>query len=95
VDDAAYRIVQESLTNVLRHASQRSAQVHVHHGPGSLELCVTDDGAPGPGPAAQGWGLRGMRERAILLGGTVQAGPRDDGPGWRVAAHLPAPPAPS
>ena len=89
-----YRIVQEALTNVLKHADAASAHVHLTYQNGEVELEVTDDGrtaAPVPpeaGPAATGHGLVGMRERAAVFGGEVSAGPRPEG-GWRVHARLP------
>jgi signal transduction histidine kinase len=93
-DLAAYRVVQEGLTNVLRHARQASASVAVHWGD-LLELTVTDDGQ-GTGQAGQddtsapgqGRGLLGLRERLALYGGELEAGPRPGG-GWRVSAVLP------
>src|SRR6266511_1383715 len=91
VDLAAYRIVQESLTNVLRHAGGATATVRVTHEPDTLDLEITDDGrgrAPrGDGRAGQG--LTGMRERAAAVGGTLEAGPRGGG-GFRVHARLPS-----
>jgi signal transduction histidine kinase len=85
---AVYRIVQESLTNTLKHAGPaRSATVHVRYSPRSVDLEVTDDGAGGP-PATGGHGLVGMRERALLYGGTFEAGPLLSG-GWRVRARIP------
>ena len=93
VEDAAYRIVQESLTNVLRHAVPRRAAVEVRHDDGALSLVVHDEGrGSGTVGYGHGWGLRGMTERAALLGGSVVAGQRDDGgTGWQVAARLPVP----
>jgi signal transduction histidine kinase len=92
VDLAAYRIVQEALTNALRHAGSASAQVTVRFGERELELEVLDDGAAAAtasnGDAGGGHGLVGMRERTALYGGTVQAGPRPGG-GYRVHATLP------
>ena len=88
---AAYRIVQEALTNVTRHAHATSATVRVDAGAGGLTVEVTDDGSGGgPADAAAGGGngLVGMRERAASLGGTVEAGPRVGG-GFRVLARLP------
>jgi signal transduction histidine kinase len=90
---AAYRIVQESLTNVLKHAGPNSrAWVRLHWRPDALELAVLDDGR---GAAAgvvdddgSGQGLRGMHERAQLHRGRLEAGPRAGG-GWRVHAVLP------
>jgi signal transduction histidine kinase len=87
VEIAAYRIVQEALTNVTRHAHARGAVVRIGYDDG-VDIEVTDDGVGGP--TVDGNGLRGMRERAAALGGTVEAGPRDAG-GFRVAAHLPVP----
>jgi signal transduction histidine kinase len=93
VDHAGYRILQEALTNVLRHAGpEASATVHIGYRPTELCLEVLDDGT-GAGPGAQtgdgaGHGLAGMRERAAALGGTVSAGPRDGG-GFAVRASLP------
>jgi signal transduction histidine kinase len=91
-DLAAYRIVQEALTNVLRHAGPASAAVRVVWGPSELEVEVTDDGSgPAPGtPLEGGNGLTGMRERAAAAGGRLEAGPGPDG-GFRVRAVLPVP----
>ena len=89
VDLAAYRIVQEALTNVSRHAQAHHVTVRIEHGNGDgdgVTVEVTDDGRGGtPQP---GNGIVGMRERATALGGSVEAGPRSGG-GFRVAAHLP------
>ncbi|MEV1116481.1 sensor histidine kinase [Actinosynnema sp. NPDC049800] len=86
VDLSAYRIVQEALTNTLRHARASRAEVLVRNDSGVLELEVRDDGRGGV--PAFGRGITGMRERAALLGGTVDAGPLPDG-GFRVHARLP------
>ncbi len=97
VDQAAYRIVQEALTNVTRHAGQACTTVHLQYRPGLLTVQVEDDGAgssaqpggtPGPQPTS-GLGLIGMRERVSALGGKLDAGPRAGG-GFRVRAELPA-----
>jgi len=97
-DQAAYRIVQEALTNVSRHAGAASASVHLHYRPGTLSIQVDDDGkgrvtstgtGNGARPSGPGLGLVGMRERVSALGGQLQAGPRDAG-GFRVRAGLPA-----
>jgi signal transduction histidine kinase len=92
VGAAAYRIVQEALTNVLRHADASSAAVHVAIGSRAVEIDVRNDGvAPsGDAPPANGagTGLRGMSERAEALGGSIEAGELPDG-GWRVRAVLP------
>jgi len=90
VDLAAYRIVQESLTNVIRHAGPAAATVSVSYHPDELVIDVTDTGH-GPKPAAgvtAGHGQAGMRERAAAVGGTVQTGPRPGG-GYQVTARLP------
>jgi signal transduction histidine kinase len=90
LEGAAFRIVQEALTNVLRHAQARTASVRLRLGAASLEIVVEDDGR-GPGSQeGSGHGLRGMRERAAAVGGDVEAGPREGG-GWRVRARLPVP----
>jgi signal transduction histidine kinase len=89
VDLAAFRIVQEALTNVVRHSGARTARVRIGYRPGELELRIDDDGpATAGGDFGGGNGLIGMRERAAALGGTVEAGPRGDG-GFRVVATLP------
>ena len=89
VHAAAYRIVQEALTNVLRHAPTASAvDVRVGVEGDELALAVQDDGAAAGAPGSGGNGVRGMRERAEALGGSLEAGPRPEG-GWRVAARLP------
>jgi signal transduction histidine kinase len=87
VGRAAFRIVQEALTNVVRHAHASSAHVVVATGNGALRVEVTDDGRGGTG-GTEGHGLRGMAERAAALGGRVDTGPRSEG-GWRVEAVLP------
>ena len=90
VDAAAYRIVQEALTNVTRHAGPATAMVRVCYAEQDLAVQVDDDGTgppPGP-PAGNGTGIIGMRERAAALGGELQAGARPGG-GFRVQARLP------
>ncbi|MFK0224587.1 sensor histidine kinase [Streptomyces sp. NPDC090303] len=87
-----HRLVQESLTNALRHAPEGSrAEVRVFCAPGAVTVEVTDDGRAGgtrrPGTAGSGRGLAGMRERAAAFGGALEAGPRPDG-GWRVFVRL-------
>ncbi|HTV99646.1 MAG TPA: sensor histidine kinase [Streptosporangiaceae bacterium] len=94
VDQAAYRIVQEALTNVSRHAGHACASVHLHYAPDAVSVEVTDDGdgtVTGAGNRAggRGLGLVGMRERVSALGGRLQAGPKDGG-GFHVRAELPA-----
>ncbi len=98
-DLAAFRIVQEALTNVVRHSESRRAGVQLRYGKAVLTVTVDDDGPASHAEAGgSGNGLAGMRERAAALGGTIEAGPRPDG-GFRVVAELPlgpsaAPPAP-
>ena len=86
-----YRIVQEALTNTLRHAAASRAAVTLAYDRPRLRVRITDDGAaraPEPRPAA-GHGIDGMRERAALHGGTLEAGPNPDAPGgWLVEATL-------
>ena len=98
VDQAAYRIVQEALTNVTRHAGHACATVHLQYGPGLLTVQIDDNGAGNGGPGGgggaapqptSGLGLIGMRERVSALGGRLDAGPRAGG-GFRVRAELPA-----
>jgi signal transduction histidine kinase len=94
VELSAYRIVQEALTNVLKHAGPAKVAVHVNYGAEALAVEVVDDGrgastlASGVGDAAGGHGLVGMHERVLALGGTLDVGPRRGG-GFRVAATLP------
>jgi signal transduction histidine kinase len=91
VDLACYRIVQESLTNVVRHAGASSASVGIAHAGGEVVVDVLDDGCGGAadGGVGAGRGIAGMRERARTLGGTLAAGPCPEG-GFRVRARLPA-----
>jgi signal transduction histidine kinase len=89
LDMSAYRIVQEALTNALRYAPGARVDVSVHYGR-DLRLEVRDDG-PGHAPSTgSGQGLVGMRERVALFGGELEAGPVEDGSGFRVRARLPA-----
>ena len=98
VDVAGYRIVQEALTNVVRHAAATRVRVALAYEPDAVALLIDDDGrgaaagdgarGNGAGGDGGGHGLAGMRERAALLGGTVEAGPRPGG-GFRVRARLP------
>lgn len=92
VSSAAYRIVQESLTNVLRHAPGAPAAVRLCLEAAGLRIDVADDGGAAATVSGHvgGFGIQGMRERAALLGGALDAGPRGDGAGWRVSAWLPA-----
>jgi signal transduction histidine kinase len=98
VDLAGYRIVQEALTNVLKHAGTVPADVVVRYEPSAVSVEVTNDGPPGatvpfdssaaPEASVVGHGLVGMRERVAAWGGVLRAGPRPDG-GYRVAARIP------
>jgi signal transduction histidine kinase len=87
---AVYRIVQEALTNTLKHAGPGAeALVRMRHGPDVLEVEVLDTGEPAPGPRMEGSaGLQGMRERAAVYDGELDAGPAPEG-GWRVHLVLP------
>jgi signal transduction histidine kinase len=87
-DLAAYRIVQEGLTNVLRHSAARTAQVMLDRDQDAAVIRVRDDGPARAGSGASGYGLIGLRERATALGGSVSAGPRPDG-GYELRAELP------
>ena len=100
-DLAAFRIVQESLTNVTRHAGPASATVLVRYGSDGLTVQVDDDGRgaepasgrqptipTGRSPVGRATAIRGMRERVAALGGELEAGPRPGG-GFRVLARLP------
>ena len=94
VDLSAYRIVQEALTNVIKHARALRTEVRLRYGVDALELTVTDDGAGSAdragAPPVTGHGLVGMRERVALFGGTLEAGSRSDGAtGYVVRAVLP------
>lgn len=101
IDLAAFRIVQESLTNIVRHAGASAATVELTYSPDELTVQVDDDGhGPGASGARReasvldgeggGNGIPGMRERAAALGGTLDAGPRSSG-GFRVRARIPLP----
>jgi signal transduction histidine kinase len=90
VDRAAYRIIQEALTNVSRHAGPATASVRVAFRPGELTVQIDDDGHATPdAPPVPGTGLIGMRERVTTLGGRLRAEPRPGG-GFTVRAELPA-----
>lgn len=94
VELTAYRIVQEALTNVAKHSGSATASVLLVYGNASLTVSVTDDGTStpstrqGPGRGSAGFGLIGMRERALSVGGSLSVGPRPEG-GFLVAAALP------
>lgn len=90
-----YRVVQEALTNAMRHAPGAKVQVEITYAPGFIVLFVDDNGAAAAGAPrgdaghGGGHGLLGMQERVAALGGTIDVGPRHPGPGWRVHARLP------
>jgi signal transduction histidine kinase len=89
VDRTAYRIVQESLTNIARHAGEASALVQISYSPGALGVRIDDNGRATPdAPPEPGIGLTGMRERVTALGGRLRTGPRHEG-GFTVEAELP------
>jgi signal transduction histidine kinase len=90
VQAATFRIIQEALTNVARYARPPRAAVSIHLTNGEAFVDVDDDGARRAGPVGRGSGIAGMRERAALVGGRLEAGPHPDGLGWRVHAVLPA-----
>jgi signal transduction histidine kinase len=100
IDLAAFRVVQEALTNVIKHAGQVRTRVRLDCGPRDLRITVSDDGPPpgsgppvaAPGPGSGGRGLIGLRERIAVYGGELDAGPRPGG-GWRLAARIPLDPA--
>jgi signal transduction histidine kinase len=96
VELSAYRIVQEALSNVLRHAPGATAQVTLAYDPRGLRVAVVNTGPvrEAPPSSGAGHGLLGMRERAVMLGGRLTAGPWA-GKGYKVDAYLPAsaPPA--
>jgi signal transduction histidine kinase len=99
VDLAAFRVVQEALTNVIKHAGQARTTVRLDYGPRDLLITVSDDGPPPgfgppvapPGSDSGGRGLIGLRERIAVYGGELDAGPRPGG-GWRLAARIPLEP---
>lgn len=90
IDLSAFRIVQESITNVLRHAATTMCRVTVDHRDTEIAVEITDDGRGRGSTTDTGFGLIGMRERAALLHGEFTAGPRPEG-GFRVSARLPLP----
>lgn len=88
VEAAAFRVVQEAVTNSLRHSNGTALRVSVRtEPPGDLVICVADDGRASAAPGAEGHGLRGMRERVTDLGGHLDAGPTPNG--WTVRAAIP------
>jgi signal transduction histidine kinase len=89
IDLAAYRLVQEGLTNALKHAGPACASVRIRYSDTQVELEVADDGRGRNGAADRsGHGLAGLRERVALYGGTLESGPAHEG-GWRLSATLP------
>ncbi len=88
VDLTAYRLVQEGLTNAIKHARAQCAEVVVRYGDRHVELTVTDDGSGDGGGESGGHGLVGMRERVSVYGGDLEAGPLAEG-GYRLRARLP------
>ena len=88
VDLSAYRIVQESLTNVLKHASGAAAEVSLEYRPDELLVSVRDTGGAATGDEPSGHGLVGIRERVAVIGGDVVAGPAEGG-GYQLTARLP------
>ncbi|WP_214109335.1 sensor histidine kinase [Acrocarpospora catenulata] len=88
LDLSAYRIVQEALTNAVKYAGEADVTIRIAYHPLSITLEVTDNGTGVPAKLGTGHGLIGMRERAELFGGTLEAGPRPEG-GFRVCAVLP------
>jgi signal transduction histidine kinase len=92
VDLTAYRLVQEGLTNALKHARAERAHVLVRYSAGDIEVIVSDDGRGAGSGDGGGHGLVGMRERVAVYGGELEAGPRPEG-GYRLRARLPVAPA--
>ena len=87
MSQAAYRIIQEAVTNTLKHAHATTLDVRIRYLAGELEIDVADDGR-GPGAVAGGLGLIGMRERVAVHDGVLEHGARSSG-GYRVRARLP------
>ena len=92
VETTVYRLVQEALTNAVRYAGDTPIDIQVIFSPASITVFVDDEG-PGVGnrraSGGSGHGLAGMRERLAAVGGSLEAGPRQPGPGWRVYATIP------
>jgi len=89
IQEAAYRIVQEALTNVVRHSGARTAAVELHASNAELTVTINDDGAGAAG-VPEGNGIKGMRERVAALGGRLELG-EPGPPGWHVRAVFPLP----
>jgi signal transduction histidine kinase len=92
VEVTVYRVVQEGLTNAVRYAGDSPVDVQVIYSPTAITVFIDDSGpgsTPGGAAAGSGHGLVGMSERLASVGGTLEAGPRVPGPGWRVYASIP------
>jgi signal transduction histidine kinase len=92
VETTVYRVVQEAVTNAVRYAGDAAIDIQVIFSPAAITVFVDDEGtatASGIGPSGSGHGLVGMQERLAAVGGTLEAGPRRPGPGWRVYATIP------
>jgi signal transduction histidine kinase len=94
VDGAAYRVIQEALTNALKHSGAAATEVTVRYSAEGVQLDIVDTGPRAPQRATAGHGLAGMRERVGHHGGRLQVGPAMDGPGFAVSAFLPYAPTP-
>jgi signal transduction histidine kinase len=94
LDVAAYRVVQEALTNALKHSGAAPTEVTVRYGNDGVQLDIADSGSPPPREPTGGQGLAGMRERVLYHGGRLRAGPASAGAGFAVSAFLPYAPAP-
>jgi signal transduction histidine kinase len=92
VDVSAYRIVQEALTNALKHAGPARARVTVTYGLDAVDLAIVDDGRGASAVNGSGYGLAGMRERVAIYGGSIESGPGADG-GYALRVRLPLPSA--
>ena len=90
VEMTVYRLVQEAVTNAVRYAPDAPIDVQIIFSPAAITVFVDDEGKGGTGRrSGSGHGLAGMKERLAALGGTMEAGPRQPGPGWRVYASIP------
>jgi signal transduction histidine kinase len=91
VEMIVYRLVQEGLTNAVRYAGDSPIDVQLIYSPTAITVFIDDEGmgATGTGRSGGGHGLVGMQERLAAIGGTLEAGPRRPGPGWRVHASIP------
>jgi signal transduction histidine kinase len=92
VEMIVYRVVQEAVTNSVRYAGEAAIDIQLIFSPAAITVFVDDDGpgaAATSGSGGSGHGLVGMEERLAAIGGTLEAGPRQPGPGWRVYASIP------